>query len=204
MRAALKCAAVPPSAGSGGPPNWFVASTTIFPARTRPARARPAARSTAPRSPRPRKNSTTSAGVPTLPAGPSSAALDRPQRIRPRIARVRVSPDRHGAMPVAWAEASGEASADGRSRTPPPPVDGRRLPLRPRRRSDRHCQRARAAWKEMFDAFLRGAVVAGRRLLRAVRRGARLRRVRRRQGAPRWRPLVPRLTGDRAAGGNAE
>ena len=33
MRPALKCAAVSPAAGNGGPPNWLVVSITILPDR---------------------------------------------------------------------------------------------------------------------------------------------------------------------------
>ena len=47
-----------------------------------------------------------------------------------------------------------------------------------------------AAWKEMFDAFLRGAGRAGR-LVRAVRPGRGLRAVRRRQAAAGRRPRLP-------------
>ena len=74
MRPALKCAAVSPAAGSGGPPNWLVVSITILPARE-PACSIACGRvfhgtETTTTSPKP----AASAGLPVAALGPISAA----------------------------------------------------------------------------------------------------------------------------------
>ena len=58
-----------------------------------------------------------------------------------------------------------------------------------------------AAWKEMFDAFLRARAERTGEPFVPFDRGRRLRRVRRRQAALRRRALVSRLARDRAARG---
>ena len=60
-----------------------------------------------------------------------------------------------------------------------------------------------AAWKQMFDEYLKERARAARRAVRPVRQGDRLRRVRRRQAALRRGAVVPRVARDRAAPGHA-
>ena len=58
-----------------------------------------------------------------------------------------------------------------------------------------------AAWKQMFDDFLRERAARRGRAVRPVRRRSRLHALRRRQAARRRRALVPRLARHRAARG---